>query len=325
MKKFLAVMLGGLLMANVSNIASAEVRTYEGVGEYVMSDFETPDIAKQRAKARAEAAAQEKAGVLVKSNTQVVNLQLKSEEIEIITSGVMKVHSVTYDVKPDSSGFVFMSKVVVDIDTDEIDKWLNQNENSMAELVAQNKALQNSIAEQEKQLAELKAKLAAAEKNQSETSVSVRIQMTRDFAQNDSQFLSNQRLKVGNDFYSRKDYNSAISAYTEAIELNPQNIDAYIYRGGAFGYLKNYQSAAADFSNAIQIDNRNFNAHYGLGTAYLYQRNYQAAISELDIAISLDSQNAAAYYARGYCYEMTRKNFESQRDYETARRLGYQF
>ena len=325
MKKFLALMLGGLLMANVSNVASAEVKTYTGEGEYVMSDFETPDIAKQRAKARAERAAQEKAGVLVKSNTKVVNLQLKADEIEIITSGVMKVHSVTYNVKPDSSGFVFTSKVVVDIDTDEIDKWLNQNENSMAELVAQNNALKISIAEQEKQLAELKEKLAKAEKNKSETSISVRIQMTKDFAQNDTVFLSNQRLKVGNDFYSRKDYNSAVSAYTEAIELNPQNIDAYIYRGGAFGYLKNYQSAVSDYSQAIQIDNRNFNAHYGLGAAYLYQRNYQAAISEFNIAINLNPQDANSYYARGYCYEMTYRNYEAQRDYETAKRFGYQF
>ena len=322
MKKFLAVVLGGLLMANVAN---AEVRTYEGVGEYVMSDFETPDIAKQRAKARAEQAAQEKAGVFVKSNTKVVDLQLKSEEIEIITAGVMKVHSVTYDVKNDSSGFVFVSKVFADIDTAEIEKWLNQNENSMAELVAQNRALQNSIAEQEKQLAELKAKLAAVEKNQSETSVSVRIQMTRDFAQNDSQFLSTQRLKVGNDAYSRKDYNSAIWAYTDAIELNPQNIDAYIFRGGAFGYLKQYDSAAADFSQAIQLNNQSFDAHYGLGATYLYQRKYNSAINELNIAISLNNQNAAAYYARGYCHEMTRRTAESQRDYETAKRLGYQF
>ena len=322
MKKFLAVVLGGLLMANVAN---AEVRTYEGVGEYVMSDFETPDIAKQRAKARAEQAAQEKAGVFVKSNTKVVDLQLKSEEIEIITAGVMKVHSVTYDVKNDSSGFVFVSKVFADIDTAEIEKWLNQNENSMAELVAQNRALQNSIAEQEKQLAELKAKLAAVEKNQSETSVSVRIQMTRDFAQNDSQFLSTQRLKVGNDAYSRKDYNSAIWAYTDAIELNPQNIDAYIFRGGAFGYLKQYDSAAADFSQAIQLNNQSFDAHYGLGATYLYQRKYNSAINELNIAISLNNQNAAAYYARGYCHEMTRRTEESQRDYETAKRLGYQF
>ena len=37
----------------MANVANAEVRTYEGIGEYIMSDFETPDIAKQRAKIRA--------------------------------------------------------------------------------------------------------------------------------------------------------------------------------------------------------------------------------------------------------------------------------
>ncbi len=323
MKKFLAMMIGGLLMANVAN---AEVRTYEGVGEYVMSDFETPDIAKQRAKVRAEQAAQEKAGVFVKSNTKVVDLQLKSEEIEIMTAGVMKVHSVTYDVKPDAAGFLFISKVLVDIDTDEIDNWLNQNESAMPDLVAQNQALKKSIAEQERQLAELKSKLAAAEKNQSEISnVAVRIQMTKDFAQNDTNFLSNQRLKAGNDFYNRGDFNSAISAYTESIELNPKNIDAYIYRGGAFGYLKEYQRAESDFKNAIQIDNRNFEAHYGLGATYLYQRNYQAAISELNTAINLDNSSGKAYYARGYCCEMINRRADSQKDYETARSLGYQF
>ena len=323
MKKFLALMIGGLLMANVAN---AEVRTYEGVGEYVMSDFETPDIAKQRAKARAEAAAQEKAGVFVKSNTKVVDLQLKSEEIEIMTAGVMKVHSVTYEVKPDAAGFLFVSKVLVDIDTDEIDSWLNQNENSMAELVAQNQALQKSVAAQEKQLEELKAKLAAAEKNNSEiTNVNVRIQMTKDFAQNDTIFLSNQRLKAGNNFYNSGDFNSAISAYTDAIELNSQNIDAYIYRGGAFGNLKEYQRAESDFKNAIQLDNRNFEAHYGLGATYLYQQNYRAAVTEFDAAINLDSSSGKAYYARGYCYEVLRRISDSQKDYQTARNLGYQF
>ena len=317
MKKFLALVIGGLLMANVAN---AEVRTYEGVGEYVMSDFETPDIAKQRAKVRAEQAAQEKAGVFVRSNTKVVDLQLKSEEIEIMTAGVMKVHSVTYDVKPDAAGFLFVSKVLVDIDTAEIDKWLNQNENSMPELVAQNEALKKSVAEQEKQLAELKSKLA-----QAENSVSARIQITKDFAQNDNNFLSNQSLKKGNDAYNRGDFNSAILAYTDAVTLNPENIDAYIYRGGAFGNLKEYKRAESDFKIALKLDNRNFEAHYGLGTAYLYERDYRSAIFEFNEAINLDNSSGKAYYARGYCYEMTHKRFESYRDYETARKLGYQF
>ena len=45
----------------VMPLVSAEVKEYEGVGEYVMSDFETPDVAKQRAKARAEQNAMEQA------------------------------------------------------------------------------------------------------------------------------------------------------------------------------------------------------------------------------------------------------------------------
>lgn len=48
----------GILMVGVSFsfllLAHAEIKTYEGKGEYIMSDFETPDIAKQRAKVRAE-------------------------------------------------------------------------------------------------------------------------------------------------------------------------------------------------------------------------------------------------------------------------------
>lgn len=316
MKKFLTMLLGGMLLANVAN---AEVKTYEGVGEYVMSDFETPDVAKQRAKVRAEQAAQEKAGVFVRSNTKVVNLQLKSEEIEIMTAGIMKVHSVTYDVKPDDGGFLFVSKVLVDIDTDEIDKWLSENSAGMADLIEQNKALQSSIAEQERQLAELKAKLAASE-NQSE---SARLQLTRDFAQNDSNFLSNQRLKAGNDAYNRGDLNSAVIAYTEAIELNPENIEAYIYRGGAFGYLKEYRRAEADFHHAIQIDDKNSNAHFGLGSAYLYEGNLRGAFDEFNIAINLDSTNAKAYHGRGYCYDAMKQYAEAQKDYETARRLGY--
>ncbi len=52
MKKFLAAMIVGSLL-NASPV-SAEVRNYDGVGEYIMSDFETPDVAKQRAKTYAE-------------------------------------------------------------------------------------------------------------------------------------------------------------------------------------------------------------------------------------------------------------------------------
>ena len=74
-RKMIAALLAAGTVATMP-LASAEVREYQGVGEYVMSDFETPDVAKQRAKARAEQNAMEQAGVYVESYTKVINARV---------------------------------------------------------------------------------------------------------------------------------------------------------------------------------------------------------------------------------------------------------
>ncbi|MBR1729249.1 MAG: hypothetical protein IJ728_06985 [Selenomonadaceae bacterium] len=53
-----------LLMVSMVN---AEIKMYDGVVKYVMSDFETPEIAKQRAKLRVEQAARRQADVYLTS------------------------------------------------------------------------------------------------------------------------------------------------------------------------------------------------------------------------------------------------------------------
>ena len=322
MKKFFAILFCGLFMMNSAN---AEIRTYEGFGEYVMSDFETPDIAKQRAKQRAEAAAQEKAGVFVKSHTHVVNAVLESEEIDVITGGVMKVNSVSYDVRPDGqAGFIFSAKVTVDIDTDKIDEWLKKGEAEKANLIEQNEALKRSMAEQEKQLNALKTKLAEMENNQSEiSSAAERYKITREFYQTDNAFMSNQFLKEGHENYNRGNFRGAISSYTEAIALNPQNATAYSSRGSAFGMLQDYSSAAADYLRSVQIDNSEANSYIGLGVAEYYLKNYQDAISALTNALQLNPRSGHAYYARGVCYASLGMYYEAYQDYQTAKQFGY--
>ena len=51
-KLLIAALITGSMM--FAPIASAAVETYIGTGEYVMSNFETPDIAQQRAQKYAE-------------------------------------------------------------------------------------------------------------------------------------------------------------------------------------------------------------------------------------------------------------------------------
>ena len=190
----------------------------------------------------------------------------------------------------------------------------------------QNKSLQNALAEQERQLSELKAKLAAAEKNQSaELSPDVRIQMTREFANSDKTFLSDQQFKAGISAHNRGDFRGAISAYTQAIEFNPSNAAAFTWRGNAFGSLKEFQNAKADFTRAIQLGSRDAVTYVGLGIVYFSLREYSNAISVLNEAIRLGGNNAKAYYTRSRCYFALGRNEDAQRDYIFAQKSGYKF
>ena len=325
MKKFLtALLIGGIFMTGT---AEAEIVTYEGEGQYLMSDFETPDIAKLRAKERAEKSAQEKAGIFVKSNVKVVNLQLESEEIEVMTAGIMKVRSVTYDVQASPSGFLFTSKVSVDIDSDEIDKWLQKSVVEKEELIEQNKSLQKTLAEQEKQLTELKAKLQNFENANSNSDPAAnfmtKMQLSGAFVNSNNAFMSNEKLKAGLESHKRGDFYNAINFYNEALSLNPNNVAAYTWRGNAFGSLRNFQNAIQDLSRAIQLDRNNSVAYLGLGIAYYSVNNYLQAISALNSAIQLDNRNGKAYYARAACFRAVGRYAEANQDDAIVQRLGY--
>lgn len=321
MRKIISILLASFFMMSTAN---AEIKTYTGFGEYAMSDFETPEIAKQRAKQRAEQNAQEQAGVFIKSNTRVKNLQVQEEEIEVMTAGIMKVNSVLYDTKIDESGFIFTAKLSADIDTDEVDKWLEKNVAEKSELIEQNRILKDSVAAQEKQLAELKAKLAEAEKNNLiNSSPQVREKISEEFLRSDNNFMSNRFFEEGNNYYARQDYHNAIISYGKAIELNPANVAAYVYRGSAFGSIKNYPSAEADYIKAIQLDGGNLHAHIGLSLVYYYVHDYRAAVSELNTVLRLDNNHGQAYYLRGLCFRNMNLIDYARNDFYYAQYFGY--
>ncbi len=54
--------------------------------------------------------------------------------------------------------------------------------------------------------------------------------------------------------YEQGDYQGAIADYTKAIEVNPQNADAYIRRGYTKYNLKDYHGAIIDYDKALEIN-----------------------------------------------------------------------
>lgn len=60
-------------------------------------------------------------------------------------------------------------------------------------------------------------------------------------------------LKKGYKRVVMKDYKSAVQIYTRIIDLNPENVEAYAYRGLCKYHLKDFEGAIIDFNKAIQF------------------------------------------------------------------------
>lgn len=138
MNKFLSALIAGSLL--IMSSVHAQIMTVTASDDYIMSEFETIDIAKQRAKQKALRAAQEKAGVFVESNTDVVNLMVTNDEIHTLTAGILNVSDVSYSQEslPNVNGLVIHATVTAIVDTDDIANWLNRSPAERADLVAKN-------------------------------------------------------------------------------------------------------------------------------------------------------------------------------------------
>lgn len=300
-------------------VIHAEVKTYNGTGEYIMSEFETLDVAKQRAKQIAERNAQEQAGVYVNSYTKVKNAQVTDDEIVTMTNGIMNVIDVQYNLLPLSDGksINIRASIKTNINTDDINKWLDKGIEERSSLAAQNKELQKANAEQEKLIASLRKQLADV-KTQKD-----REKITREYAAADKMFLSNKKFEEAGKYYEKNDFRAVISLCSQAIEINPNNANAYGGRGIAYAHFKDFNRAIVDFSKAINLNPNLKWTYSGRAMAYFFLKDYRSAINDFNLAIRNDPNMGILYRLRGICYKKLGSHSQAAKDFEMSKRLGY--
>jgi tetratricopeptide (TPR) repeat protein len=111
----------------------------------------------------------------------------------------------------------------------------------------------------------------------------------------------------GRTYRSRRDIGDldrAISDYTEAIRLDPNNARGYYNRGDIYRE-RNLDRAIADLTAAIRLDPKYVSAYVARGWAYVFKDEYNRAIADYTEAIRIDATFAPAYSARASAYEST--------------------
>ena len=91
----------------------------------------------------------------------------------------------------------------------------------------------------------------------------------------------------------------AITAYDEAIRLDPNFAVAWNNEGVVFNDIGKHEEAIQAFDEAIRLEPNYANAWDNRGTSLASQGNYGEAIKAFNEAIRLDTNNADAWYNKG--------------------------
>ncbi len=160
------------------------------------------------------------------------------------------------------------------------------------------------------------------------------------------------QLRDAQRYYNQRDYNKAVAKYTEAIETDPNNADAYYRRGMAWVRVNKKDKAIEDLKKAVSLSPDRTGYYYYLSWLYMstqqhdqgiilltelmrrkpkeanayfyrsrgfhHKREYQDALDDINTAIELEPGNAKFYYWRGTTYKQMKVMNRAEKDYKTA-------
>ena len=103
-------------------------------------------------------------------------------------------------------------------------------------------------------------------------------------------------------YWKKDEFDTAITDYTNAIELDPEYAEAYNYRGIAYLSNGDFDNAIADYTEAIELDQEFTDAYKDRATAYFGSSDFDNAITDYTKAIQLDPDDTNTYNYRGLAH-----------------------
>jgi tetratricopeptide (TPR) repeat protein len=139
------------------------------------------------------------------------------------------------------------------------------------------------------------------------------------------------REKKSEDLYNNRglaqlnvgEFRSAINDFGEAININPKFAPAYNGRGNAYTKIKQFEPAIEDFTNAVGIAPGFVDAYINRAEVLVVEKgDLDGGIRDYDKAINLDPKNWKAYSARGDALRLKGDLDRAMADHEEAIRLN---
>jgi tetratricopeptide (TPR) repeat protein len=124
--------------------------------------------------------------------------------------------------------------------------------------------------------------------------------------------------KRGNAWYKEREYDHAISDYTEIIRLDPSNAKAFDSRGNAWLDKGDFDRAIADFNKQISLDPKNARGFGNRGITWAKKGDYDRAVSDYTEELIRQPKDSMMYVLRGNAWSKKADFDRAIEDYGSA-------
>ncbi len=133
-----------------------------------------------------------------------------------------------------------------------------------------------------------------------------------------------KHVRAGHDHYKENRIEKAIDELTQAIEIEPQNFEAYFWRARAFMRKGQFENAIRDFKKVLDLNPGYSPAYDNLGWLFMRRNEYDQSLSYLNRSIELKPENGWAHYMRGRIFYKKGDLKNALENAQIACKQGYQ-
>ncbi len=126
----------------------------------------------------------------------------------------------------------------------------------------------------------------------------------------------------GKKAYHSRDFNTAISNYTEALKLKPSDARLFFNRGLAYLKAEDLEHALADFSDCLAIAPGIYMALMNRANINVRKGHLAEALPDYDKAIELKADDFLIWYNRGVAHFLLGHQVNALQDFNEALRLN---
>jgi len=131
-------------------------------------------------------------------------------------------------------------------------------------------------------------------------------------------------FNIAYSFGEKGEHVKAIENYDKAIEIDPNDEEAWYSKGWPLGELERHEEAIECYDKAIELNPNYDTAWYNKGFELGKLERHEEAIECYDKAIELNPNDEVAWYAKGVNLEGLGKKDEAEQCFKRAKELGYE-